>query len=90
MLLSLFFTILKEVRYIKIFNSLQDVYDCYGEENIIPITNLKQIIFYTSVFHIQPKWTEESTKNKGKLVCYFHKGETCKPYEEWMKQKPSK
>lgn len=73
--------------YIKIFSDLQDVYDCYGEENIIPITNLRQIIFYTSRFKVQPKWVDQSDRNEGHIVCYFHKGETIKPYEEWMKNK---
>ena len=72
---------------IKIFSSLQEVYDCYGEENIIPITNLAQIIYYTSKFRVQPKWVDESDRNKGHIVCYFHKGETVKPYEAWMKNK---
>ena len=72
---------------IKIFSSLQEVYDCYGEENIIPITNLKQIIFYTSKFSVQPKWIDKSKYNEDRIVCYFHKGETIKAYSEWMTRK---
>nr|DAE86316.1 MAG TPA: translation initiation factor-like protein [Caudoviricetes sp.]DAQ99762.1 MAG TPA: translation initiation factor-like protein [Caudoviricetes sp.]DAX13862.1 MAG TPA: translation initiation factor-like protein [Bacteriophage sp.] len=74
----------------KIFNSLDEVYECYGRENIIPITQLPQIIFYTSKWHVQPKWTEESERNPGHLCCFFHKGETKKCYEEWMKNRPNK
>lgn len=66
------------------------MYECYGEENIIPITNIAQIIYYTSKYKIQPKWIEESIKNKGHIVCYFHKGETSKPYEEWMNNRKHK
>lgn len=73
----------------KIFNSLDEVYECYGKENIIPITQLPQIIFYTSKWHIQPKWIQESDKNAGHLCCFFHKGETKKCYEEWTKNRPS-
>lgn len=78
---------MKGVKPIKIFSSLQEVFDCYGEENIIPITNLAQIIFYTSKWKVQPKYTCESDRNPGHIVCYFHKGETKKPYEEWMKNR---
>ena len=81
---------MKGVKPIKIFTNLQDVYDCYGEENIIPITNIAQIIFYASKYRCQPKWVDESEKNKGHIVCYYHKGETKIPYETWMKNKPVK
>ena len=74
----------------KIFSSLNEVYECYGENNIIPVTNLQQIIFYTSKFNIQPKWITESERNQGHIVCYFHKGETKKPYELWIKNRPQK
>lgn len=76
--------------YIKIFESIDDVYECYGRENIIPITNIAQIIFYTARYKLQPKWIDESSENKGKIVCYFHKGETHKAFIEWTKNKPQK
>lgn len=75
---------------IKIFSELQEVYDCYGEENIVPITNLAQIIYYTSKWRVQPKYVCESDRNQGRIVCYFHKGETKKPYEEWMNNRKEK
>lgn len=71
----------------QIFKSLEDVYDCYGKSNIVPITNIKQIIFYTSKYRIQPKWITQSDRNEGHLVCYFHKGETKDAYEVWMKNR---
>lgn len=74
----------------KIFNSLEDVYECYGEENIVPITQLPQIIYYTSKWHIQPKWTQESDKHPGHLCCFFHKGETKKCYNAWMNNRQTK
>ena len=73
----------------KIFNSLDEVYECYGKENIVPITQLPQIIFYTSKWRVQPKRIEESEKNHGHLCCFFHKGETKKCYEEWMRNRPN-
>ena len=60
----------------KIFSSLEEVYECYGKDNIIPITQLSQIIYYTSKWHVQPKWTQESEHNPGHICCFFHKGET--------------
>lgn len=66
------------------------MYDCYGEDNIIPITCLAQVIFYASKFKVQPKFIYESVKNKGHVVFYYHKGETKLPYEDWMKNKENK
>ncbi|MBT9778849.1 hypothetical protein GPL15_20425 [Clostridium sp. MCC353] len=71
-----------------IFKNLEEVYECYGEHNIIPVTALKQIIFYTS-HKIQPKWICESANNEGHICCYFHKGETKKLYSEWLKRRPN-
>jgi hypothetical protein len=75
---------------IKIFENLKEVFECYGEENIIPVTNIAQIIFYTSKYKLQPKWIDESSENKGRIVCYFHKGETKKAYGEWFRNRPIK
>lgn len=75
---------------IKIFENLQEVYECYDKENIIAVTNIAQIIFYTSKYKLQPKWIDESLENKGRIVCYFHKGETKKAYFEWTKNRPIK
>lgn len=57
----------------KIFNSLDEVYECYGKENIVPITQLPQIIFYTSKWRVQPKWIEESEKIMDIYVVSFIK-----------------
>lgn len=73
---------------INVFENLNEVYECYGEENVIPVTNIKQIIYYTSVFHLQPEYIDESVRNKGQICCYFHKGKSKKPYMEWMKNRP--
>ena len=74
----------------KIFTSLTEVYECYGKENIVPLTSLPQVIFYIKNFSLQPKWIDESDRNQGHIVFYFHKGETKKAYSEWMKNRPVK
>ena len=43
----------------------QDVMDCYGEKNLVPIDLIKQIIFYTSR-GVQPVFTCESEKEDKK------------------------
>lgn len=69
--------------------TLQDVLECYGEENLVPIDFLKQVIFYTSK-GIQPVFTCESEKpkRKGQLVCWFLKSETQWVYQKWKDNKP--
>ncbi len=69
--------------------TLQDVLECYGEENLVPIDFLKQIIFYTSK-GIQPVFTCESEKpeRKGQLVCWFLKSETQWIYQKWKENRP--
>lgn len=69
--------------------SLQDVYDCYGKDNLVPIDLLKQVIFYTSR-GIQPVYTCESEKKqrKGQLVCWFLKSETQWAYQKWKENRP--
>ena len=69
--------------------TLQDVFDCYGKENLVPIDFLKQVIFYTSK-GIQPVFTCESekSKRKGQLVCWFLKSETQWAYQKWKENRP--
>ena len=59
-------------------------------ENIVAITNIKQIFFYISTYNIQPVWVAESENNPGKIVCYFIKSETTKPYRDWIARRPTK
>lgn len=70
--------------------TLEDVYNCYGKENLICLDLLKQIFFYTSK-GVQPVFVCESDKENrnGKLVCWFLKSETQWVYQEWKKNRPS-
>lgn len=70
--------------------TIQDVFDCYGKENLICLDLLKQIIFYTSK-GIQPVFVCESEKEsrKGQLVCWFLKSETQWAYQKWKENRPS-
>ncbi len=67
----------------------KDVMDCYGEENLVPIDLIKQIIFYTSR-GVQPVFTCKSEKEdkKGRLVCWFLKSETRWVYKKWKENRP--
>ncbi|MSA02147.1 hypothetical protein GKG47_08845 [Lactonifactor sp. BIOML-A3] len=80
------------MRYIKkqVFDSLEEVKEAFGDNGIIPITEMKQVIFYISRYLIQPVWICPSETNHGKMAYYFIKAETKKPYEEWMKSRPVK
>lgn len=69
--------------------TLQDVINCYGKDNLICLDLLKQIIFYTSK-GVQPVYVCESEKEtrKGQLVCWFLKSETQWVYKKWIENKP--
>lgn len=67
----------------QVFDSLDEVIEAFGKDQIIPITCMKQVIFYISHFCIQPIWICPSETNKGKMAYYFIKAETKKPYEAW-------
>lgn len=75
---------------IKLFKSFEEVEECYGKENLIPVTNLKQIIFYVTEFGLQPKWTDESKENKGHIVCYYLKNESNIAFRKWRENKPTR
>lgn len=69
--------------------TIQDAFDCYGKDNLVPIDLIKQIIFYTSK-GVQPVFTYESEKEerKGQLVCWFLKSETQWVYKKWKENRP--
>ena len=68
------------------FSSLDEVFECYGRGNLIPIDNLEQIIFYTS-HGCQPKFIYENEIKPGKLSCWFQKDETLYVYKKWLEKK---
>lgn len=89
-MLSLFFTIEGETISRLKLETKQDVLDCYGENNLVPIDLIKQIIFYTSK-GVQPVFTCESEKEgrEGQLVCWFLKSETQWVYQKWKENRPT-
>lgn len=72
-------------------STLDDVFDCYGKDNVVCVDLLKQICFYTKN-GIQPIYTCESEKEnrKGQIVCWFLKSETQWVYKVWNKNRPQK
>lgn len=71
------------------FKSLEDVFDCYGKENLVAIDCIKQIIFYAQ-HGCQPKFVYEKESEPGKLTCWFLKRETNYVYQKWIENKPQK
>lgn len=65
------------------FQSLDDVIDCYGRNNLIPIDNIKQIIFYTKS-GCQPKFVCENENKQGKITCWYLKQESNRIYKQWL------
>ena len=64
------------------FDNLEDAISVYGRESLIPIDNLKQIIFYTS-HGCQPKFVFENEMKPGKITAWFLKNETSYIYSKW-------
>lgn len=71
------------------FENLEEAIECYGRENLIPIDNLKQVIFYTS-HGCQPKFVFENELKPGKITAWFLKGETAYVYKKWCENAPEK
>jgi hypothetical protein len=63
----------------------KDVEKIYGEENLIKIVNLKQIVFYAKM-KCQPVWIDEGLD--GKLVAFYYAPETKMAWEYWRAKKP--
>lgn len=71
------------------FSDLEEVFECYGRENLIPIDFIKQIIFYTS-HGCQPRFVWHKEDDPTKITCWFLKSETSYVYKKWQEQKPKK
>lgn len=88
---TLFFTILKKNKkkgmIIIKFKSLDDVKKVYGEENLIKLCNIKQIVTYAKM-NVQPKWITEGYDNK--LIAYYFKPETEMAWKYWREKKMKK
>lgn len=70
---------------------MDEVKECYGRENIVPIDFIAQILEYARM-GCQPVHTCESEKpnKKGKLVCWYLKSETQYAYKKWNENRPKK
>lgn len=71
------------------FTTLDEAIECYGRENLVPINNLQQIIFYTQL-GCQPKFVFETEGKPGRISFWYHKGETAIAYRKWLERRPQK
>lgn len=71
------------------FTTLDEAFDCYGRENLIPIDYLPQVIFYCQQ-GCQPKFVFENELKPGKMTFWFHKGESSYIYNKWRNSQPRK
>ena len=79
----------KEVMKTINFTTLDEVFECYGRENLIAIDCIKQIIFYVT-HGCQPKFVYEHENKKGMISAWFLKNETNWVYKKWLDNKPNK
>lgn len=72
------------------FETLAEALECYGEESLVPIDFLPQILEYSRC-GCQPVHICESDKpgKKGKIVCYYLKSETQYLYRKWLANRPA-
>ncbi len=69
------------------FSSLEEAKKCYGEDNLIAIDFIKQLLFYAKL-GCQPKFIWESEKQGGKIVAWYLKAETQYANNKWRETKP--
>jgi hypothetical protein len=62
--------------------NLRELIMVYGKDNVVPISFLKQIIFYANN-GCQPKFVYESEKQQGKIVCWYLKKDTVLAKKKW-------
>lgn len=87
-MLSLFFTVSAqeegENKNLLKCRTFEDVKEIYGEDNLIKLCNIKQIVQY-AVMKCQPVWIDEGYN--GKLIAYYYKPETEKAWNYWKNNK---
>lgn len=71
------------------FTSLEEVFACYGRENLVPIDLIKQQIFYAKN-GVQPRFFWEKENEPGKVTCWYLKSETSFVYKKWLAAHPPK
>ena len=62
--------------------SFEDVKEVYGEDNLIKLCNIKQIVQYAKM-KCQPVWIDEGYD--GKLIAYYGKERTKECWERWKR-----
>lgn len=77
---------MKQQQYIK---SLEEAFEIYGRENLIPISFIKQQIFF-SRHGVQPRFIWEKEDGSGKIVAWYLKVETQFVSKLWNDTKPQK
>ena len=66
--------------------TLEDVIQVYGEENLIKLVNIRQIVMYAKM-QCQPVWIDEGYDQK--LVAYYVRSETEMAWNYWKSHKPA-
>lgn len=69
--------------------NLEEAFDCYGRDNLVPITFLKQVRFYLQNC-IQPVLVYPKEGDESKLTYWFLKAETQYIKKMWDATKPTK
>ncbi len=62
----------------------KEIKETYGEENLVKLCNIKQIIIYAKM-ECQPVWIDEGYE--GKLIAYYYKPETKNAWNYWRNNK---
>ena len=75
---------MRQQQYIR---SLEEAYETYGKDNLIPISFIKQQIFYAK-HGCQPRFIWEKEDCQGKLVAWYLKCETEAVHRLWNETKP--
>ncbi len=85
---TLFFTIFINDERWKIYlhkcRTFEEVKGIFGENNLIKLCNIKQIVQY-AVMNCQPVWIDKGYN--GKLIAYYYKPDTTIAWEFWKKKK---
>ncbi|WP_343209449.1 hypothetical protein [Anaerolentibacter hominis] len=69
------------------FTTLEEAEQCYGKENLVRITNIRQLLFYCSN-GVQPKLIIEGYDHK--IVGVYLKPETDYVWKRWLAGRPDK
>lgn len=70
--------------------TLQDAFDCYGEDKLIPIGKLKQALFYIKK-GVQPvfMYPSEIENKQDRATFWFLKSETQWVFKKWQESRPT-